>query len=70
LNILNSTEVKNIAEIKVLVVEDNIIHMTLLIQQLTEGLSIPDLNITRATDGQDALKEIELNICENIADPL
>jgi CheY-like chemotaxis protein len=70
LNILNSSETKNIAEIKVLVVEDNIIHMTLLIQQLTEGLNIPDLNITRATDGQDALKEIELNICENIADPV
>ena len=45
-------------DIKVLVVEDNIIHITLLIEQLTVSMGIPKSNITCAYNGDEAIKEI------------
>jgi CheY-like chemotaxis protein len=52
----------------VLVVEDNIIHMTLIKQQLIE-MGIQMKHITCAFDGDQAVKEVEQNVNLNSADP-
>jgi CheY-like chemotaxis protein len=52
----------------VLVVEDNIIHMTLIKQQLTD-MGIQMKHITCAFDGDEAVKEVEENVKLNTADP-
>jgi hypothetical protein len=44
------------SEVRVLVIEDNIIHITLLMEQLTVGMKIPASNITRAYCGDEAIK--------------
>jgi CheY-like chemotaxis protein len=46
----------------VLVIEDNIIHITLLTEQLEVEMGIPAQNITCAFDGIEALNEIEKNL--------
>jgi CheY-like chemotaxis protein len=50
------------ADQRVLVIEDHIIHMTFLKEQLIEQMGILEHNITSAFDGLDAIKEIEFNI--------
>jgi CheY-like chemotaxis protein len=40
--------------LRVLVIEDNIIHITLLTEQLTVRMGIPESNITCAFDGNEA----------------
>jgi CheY-like chemotaxis protein len=45
-------------DLRVLVVEDNIIHKTLLIEQLTKGMGIPESQITCSYDGEEAISEL------------
>jgi CheY-like chemotaxis protein len=55
-------------DLRVLVVEDNIIHITLLVEQLTVGMGIPDSKITCAHDGDEAIEEIKRNLNQNTLD--
>jgi hypothetical protein len=57
------------AELRVLVVEDNIIHITLLVEQLTVKMGIPESKITCAFDCQEALAKISENLLQNLNDP-
>jgi CheY-like chemotaxis protein len=57
------------SDVRVLVIEDNIIHITLLMEQLTVGMEIPESNITCAYCGDEAIKELENNIILNQYDP-
>jgi hypothetical protein len=52
--------------LRVLVIEDHIIHRTLLVEQLTVQMGIPESNITCCFDGLDAIKEIEANIYDHV----
>jgi hypothetical protein len=48
--------------LRVLIVEDNIIHYTLLLDHLTDKIGIFERNITSAFDGIQALNTITQNL--------
>jgi CheY-like chemotaxis protein len=53
-----------LTKLRVLLVEDNILHMTLVKEQLIVSMGILHANISCAFDGEDAIKMIEYNILE------
>jgi CheY-like chemotaxis protein len=54
--------------LRLLVVEDNILHTTLLQEQLTVRMGIPESNITYAFEGEQAIREIDSNMQEHLLD--
>jgi CheY-like chemotaxis protein len=56
------------ADQRILIIEDHIIHMTFLMEQLTGQMGIPEQKITSCFDGFNAIKEIEFNISAHEAD--
>jgi CheY-like chemotaxis protein len=60
--------VSKFSKLNVLVIEDNILHITLLLENLTIDLGIPEFNITCAHDGLEAIEAIECNVQKNKKD--
>jgi CheY-like chemotaxis protein len=60
---------QNMKKQRILVIEDNIIHITLLTEQLTVKMGVLESNITCVFDGLEAITAMHKNILENRNDP-
>jgi CheY-like chemotaxis protein len=57
-------------DLRVLVIEDNILHVTLIIEQLTKEMGIPESKITCSYDGIEAIDELQKNVQQDEDEPV